>query len=174
MSNNIIILCRSMSIWMVCVIIGLSILITYDTSNMDKKFYRFGPHDDFIILGFKIDNNSKYSIIIIYSILNTILRTFQHEILSPWLVNNIQDLEREQNEYIRKYAYEVTTVNTIYQWVDWVLYMNLLLSQIDMVIIEIIMNIIATNITTLWYLNNNRKKHINNSNPNIEYLITTI
>lgn len=152
-----------MSLWMFLIIIVLSILVN-NTTDIDRKFYRFGPNNNFIILGFRIDTNIKYISIVIYSVLNTILRTFQHEILSPWLINNVQDIEREQTKYIIKYAYGITTVNTIYYWFDWILYMNLLLSQIDMVIIEILMNIIATNITTYWYLSNNKKKYTNNSN----------
>jgi hypothetical protein len=101
-------------------------------------------------MGFIIDTYYKYSIVVLYSIFNTIFRTLHVEVLSPWLINNVQDLERKQNQ---DNAYEITTINTIYVWVDWVLYMNILLSQIDMVIIEIVINIISTNITTYIYLN---------------------
>jgi hypothetical protein len=135
------------------IIISLLLIVIQNNNGIEKTFYRFGPHNDFIIMGFIIDTYYKYSIVLFYSIFNTIFRTLHVEVLSPWLVNNVQDLERKQNQDIIKYAYEITTINTIYVWVDWVLYMNILLSQIDMVIIEIIINIISTNVTTYVYLN---------------------
>lgn len=134
--------------------VTLAVLVSQDKSA-DKKFYRFGPHDDFMLMGFAIDAGWKYFLVVFYSMINTVIRTIQHEVLSPWLVNNVQDIERELKPYIKKHAHEVTTVNTLYQWVDWLLYMNILLSQIDMVLVEIGMNIIATNVTTYLYMKYN-------------------
>jgi len=91
----------------------------------------------------------------VYATINTFIRTIQHEFSSPWIIINIQDIERKQTIKNRNISYEVTCVNTIYQLIDWLLYMNMLLAQIDMVIIEIVTNLIATNITTFIYLRSN-------------------
>lgn len=159
MIKDITIVCRSISTWMIIVTVTLSVLVAKDKSG-DKKFYRLGPHDDFILMGFTINTGLKYFVVVMYSMFNTVVRTIQHEVLSPWLVNNVQDLEREQSLSVRKYAYEVTTVNTLYQWVDWLLYMNILLSQIDMVLVEVAMNLVATNITTYMYIKHNNHSKI--------------
>jgi hypothetical protein len=165
MGFNIILVCRSMSLWMSIIIFSLLLIVTQNNNGIEKSFYRFGPHSNFVIMGFIIDTYYKYYIVVFYSVFNTIFRTLHVEVLSPWLVNNVQDLERKQNEDIIKYAYEITTISTIYTWVDWVLYMNILLSQIDMVIIEIIINIISTNVTTYVYLNYNNYKQLYSSIP---------
>ena len=142
---------------MVCILIS-GIVFIYKSRNNEGsnlKFYRFGPHDDFLILGLSINTPLKYSILVIYEILNTFVRTIQHEVISPWIINNIQDIERKQSKYIKSIAYEITSINIIYQWVDWLIYMNMLLAQIDMVLIEILSNLIATGVTTYLYLRNN-------------------
>ena len=142
---------------MVCILIS-GIVFIYKSRNNEGsnlKFYRFGPHDDFLILGLSINTPLKYSILVIYEILNTFVRTIQHEVISPWIINNIQDIERKQSKYIKSIAYEITSINIIYQWVDWLIYMNMLLAQIDMVLIEILSNLIATGVTTYLYLQNN-------------------
>jgi hypothetical protein len=142
---------------MVCILIS-GIVFIYKSRNNEGsnlKFYRFGPHDDFMILGLAINTPLKYSILVIYEILNTFVRTIQHEVISPWIINNIQDIERKQSKYIKSIAYEITSINIIYQWVDWLIYMNMLLAQIDMVLIEILSNLIATGVTTFLYLKNN-------------------
>lgn len=105
----------------------------------------------------------KYIVLVTYAIINTFVRTIQHEVLSPWIINNIQDMERVKNKNIKMFAYEVTSINIIYQWVDWLLYMNMLLAQIDMVMVEVICNLIASNITTYLYLHNNHEKKDENT-----------
>ena len=52
----------------------------------------------------------------------TVVRTIQHEVLAPWLVNNVQDIERKLKPHIIRSAYEVTTVSTLYEWIDWLIY----------------------------------------------------
>lgn len=149
-------ICKGITIWMVSVFVLLVILVTLSPSA-DKRFYRIGPHDQFIIIGFVIDTWWKYTLLVMYSLCNTIVRTVQHEVLSPWLVNNIQDLDRAILPETAKYAYQVASINTLYQWVDWLLYMNILLSQIDMVLVEMCMNLIASNATTYLYIKYNKK-----------------
>jgi len=154
---NILLISRGITFWMVCILIS-GIVFIYKSRNNEGsnlKFYRFGPHDDFLILGLSINTPLKYSILVIYEILNTFVRTIQHEVISPWIINNIQDIERKQSKYIKSIAYEITSINIIYQWVDWLIYMNMLLAQIDMVLIEILSNLIATGVTTYLYLRNN-------------------
>lgn len=159
---SIVHICRGISAWIVIVAVGLTILVKKDNNDNleNKKFYRFGPHDDLVLLGFVIDNGYKYALVVIYSAVNTIVRTIQQEVLSPWLVNMVQDLERKQTPKTRRIAYEVTSINTLYQWIDWLLYMNILLSQIDMVLIEIFMNLIASNVSTYIYIKNNKSSYI--------------
>jgi len=151
-------ICRGITAWMICVFVALVLLVT-NSPSADKKFYKVGPHENFVIMGFVINTWWKYTLLVVYSLCNTIIRTIQHEVLSPWLVNNIQDLERQILPEISKHAYEVTSINTLYQWVDWLLYMNILLSQIDMVIVEMTMNVIASNTTTYLYIKYNKKSN---------------
>ena len=128
--------------------------IFYNTSDIfDYHFYRYGPQNDLIILGFVIDTPAKYGYLVLYLIINTFIRTLHHEILTPWLINNVQDVQRVRTNHMYMIAYEVTTVNVIYQWLDWLLYMNILLAQIDLVLIEILCNLVSSNITTYYYMN---------------------
>lgn len=156
-SMNVHYLCRGISVWITFVTISITALLI-TSKNADKRFYKVGPHKDFLLMGFVIDNGWKYMLIVLYSLANTVVRTLQHEVLSPWLVNNVQDLERELHPDTIKHAFEVTSISTLYQWVDWLLYMNILLSQIDMVIVEVVMNLIASNTTTYLYIKYNKRR----------------
>lgn len=143
--------CRAISIWMLvvtCTILGLSKYASGD----QKKFYRFGPNSDLKILGLNIDNGGKYFGVVIYCFINSMFRTLYQSILHAWLINNVQDESKEKPRNIKGFAYEVTCVTTIYMWFDWFIYMNILLSQIDMVLIEICADLLMSVTTTMYYL----------------------
>jgi hypothetical protein len=138
-------------LWMLMVTLSLSYLSHY-ANDEQKKFYQIGPNDHLMILGFHIDTYGKYIAVVGYSFINSMIRTLHSSFLHPWLINHIQDETKEKPISIRTFAYEVTFVTTIYVWFDWFIYMNILLSQIDMMIIEMIADVIMSSITTYYYL----------------------
>ncbi len=142
---------KLISLWMCVVIITISLLLKYE-NNEDKDFYKFGPNKDLLILGFSINNNKKYIYVVSYCFINSLLRTLYNSVLHPWLINNVQDESKEKRIELRYFSYEVTIVTTIYMWFDWFIYMNILLSQIDMVLIEIFADVIMSILTTMYYL----------------------
>jgi hypothetical protein len=60
----------------------------------------------------------------------------------------VQDRSVEKTDFITKHAHEIVTTVTIYNWVDWYIYINILLAQIDMVVIEILADVIIVNLVT--------------------------
>lgn len=148
---NITIISRSFITWIVFVLVVLSVMVTNSTDT-SKSFYKFGPHENFIILGIKINTGWRYFIIVLYSFVNSLFRAIFHNVLTPWMINNIQDESRDKSNINRTIAYEVTSVHVIFNWVDWLLYMNILLAQIDMMIIEVSADLLMSCATTYYYL----------------------
>ncbi len=145
------IISKVISLWMIIVIATILALLKYENDEQ-KEFYRFGPNEDLIIMGFSINTNEKYMGIVSYCFVNSLLRTLYNSILHPWLINNIQDEMRLKPRELHSFGYEVTIVTTIYMWFDWFIYMNILLSQVDMVLIEISADVIMSLSTTMYYL----------------------
>lgn len=146
------------------------------STDTSKSFYKFGPHDNFIILGIKINTTWKYTGIVVYSFINSLFRAVFHNVLAPWMINNVQDEHKSKMGLKHVTAYEVCSVHVIYNWVDWLLYMNILLAQIDMMIIEIVADLLMTCATTYYYLrppNLKPPQSINHSHENIP-LVTNI
>ena len=133
----------------ICVVL---IALLNNTSPEYTTFYRFGPHEDLRIMGIKIDTASKYFGIVMYSFINSIFRTAYHNYLNPWMINNVQDEERQKTHLKRYNVYEIATVCVIYNWTDWLLYMNILLAQIDMMLIEVAADLLMSYIVTFYYL----------------------
>jgi hypothetical protein len=64
------------------------------------------------------------------------------------MINNVQDEERPKQHLKRYNVFEIATVCVVYNWTDWLLYMNILLAQIDMMLADLMMSYV----TTYYYL----------------------
>ena len=116
------------------------------------NIYRFGPNEDLYILGFCIDTVEKYSTIAVFCFINSGVRTLNHVIMQPWITNQVQDISKPM-EVSASSAYEISCVSSAYIWFDFFMYMNILLTQIDMMLIEVGTDLIMTTILTTYYLN---------------------
>ena len=138
--------------WMTIITILMTIISMKSTNN--TSFYRFGPQPDLIILGFTIDTAGKYALVVLYALINTAIRSMNHNIVTPWITLNVQNTNqsgsRNNNNY--REQYEICIFNTMYTWFDWLIYIHMLLAQADMVLIEMTTDVIATCIVTRWYI----------------------
>ena len=155
---NIIIISRIIFTWIVSITIMLAVTLS-ESNDTDMTMYRFGPHNELFIIGICIDTYYKYTIIILYCIINTSIRNISHNVIGSWITLNVQDNSvegKKQKLLLNKYhAYEIVNVYTLYYWFDWFIYIHLLLAQIDIVIIEMGSDIITTILVTRWYLTPN-------------------
>jgi hypothetical protein len=149
LSHNI--LSKLFIAWIVIVVCGLSAMVSQSDEEY-RKFYHVGPRDDLVILGIKINTGGKYIIVVLYSLINSVFRTCYHNVMHPWVINNVQDESRSKTHLNRYQVYEISTINVVYNWVDWLLYMNILLAQIDMMIVEIVADLTTTLVLTRYYL----------------------
>jgi len=149
--------------WMSIITILMTMISIKSTGN--TSFYRFGPQSDLIILGFTIDTPEKYALVVLYALINTAIRSMNHNIVTPWITLNVQNTnepvaqstvdntQREQRE-----QYEICIFNTMYSWFDWLIYIHMLLAQADMVLIEMTTDVVATCIVTHWYIKTRQNK----------------
>ena len=148
------IISRIIMVWMFIIsILLISYILTIYSD--DNKFYRFGPQPDLIILGFTIDTPEKYSLIVLYAIINTIIRNLDHNILFPWITLNVQNMNAQNTEINKiSHKFEISITNTVYSWFDWLIYIHMLLAQIDMFLLELTTDVIAIYFVTRWYIKN--------------------
>ena len=97
---NALLVSRIISAWMIII---LTILLSYIFANTeqftgDTTFYRFGPHPELVILGIVIDTAEKYCLVVLYAIVNTIIRTLDHNIMAPYITLNVQNINSQNNE----------------------------------------------------------------------------
>jgi len=148
---------RIITCWMVVI---LTIMLSYIFANKedytgDTSFYRFGPNPELIIIGIVIDTPTKYGLVVLYAVINTIIRNLDHNIIVPWIMLNVQNIKitNIDTKDISK-QYEISIINTIYSWFDWLIYIHMLLAQIDMFLLELTTDVIAIYFVTHWYIKN--------------------
>ena len=118
-------------------------------------FFRIGPNKDLSIFDIKIDNAGKYLVVVLYTILSTVVRTAQQEIITPWLIQNVQN-DKPKDEFVVRYAQEISLGECVYRWFDWFMYMHILLAQVDMMIIELVGNLACVYYVTRMYIQVNK------------------
>jgi hypothetical protein len=160
--------------------------------EIELESFRLQKLRNGISLRYKVENG-----IVIYAIINTVIRNLDQNIITPWITLNVQnvnaplapltphthtapiatriahsahdtriamatDIEigvadisscEEDHKYIPR-QYEISITNTIYSWFDWLIYIHMLLAQIDMFLIEVFTDILAICIVTRWYIKN--------------------
>ena len=155
-----IVVSRVIAGWMIVI---LTILLSYIFANTeqfvgDTSFYRFGPNPELIILGITIDTPEKYGLIVLYAVINTVIRNLDHSIIAPWITLNVQNIKALPTEDTEKKdthkQFEISIINTIYSWFDWLIYIHMLLAQVDMFLLETITDVIAIYFVTRWYIKN--------------------
>lgn len=126
------------------------IVFTNDVSSL----FSVGPNSDFFIFGICIDTFSKYGVVVSFCFLNSGIRAVNGNVLNSWIINEIQDVTRTSSSVsipISK-ACSLSFIHVIYNWFDFFMYINILLSQIDMLFIEIFADLIVTGCITIYYL----------------------
>ena len=150
-------------------IIGCSVLLIF-IINKNDPFYHFGPSKDLKFIGITIDTKIKYFYICIYCFLNTIVRSINHSIIQPWITLNIQNPSNKDNIKIAC-AHEIVTINIVYTWFDWFIYINLLLTQVDMILIEMGSELIVSNLITWKYIKNKKNFSYSIIDRNLQEII---
>jgi hypothetical protein len=154
-------------IWIVTIITILTLLITHEKDKSKLKFYTFGPSDELIIMGIVINTQFKYYLIVLFTFINSSIRAISHNYINPWIINNIQNDIVDKNKLSKQIVYQISIINTIYTWIDWLLYMNILLAQIDMLLYEIISEIIVSTLLNRYYMKIKSTKENDNADDTL-------
>jgi hypothetical protein len=142
---------RLVALWMGVIVTAMSVV-----ASPNLPIFQIGPNEKLIIFGIVIDTIEKYISVISFCFLNSVIRTLNHNILQPYIINVIQDKENK-TPITYKQSYELSFVYTVYNWFDFFMYMNILMSQIDMLFIEITADLMITFVLTTSYVKNKVK-----------------
>jgi|688.fasta_scaffold269711_2 hypothetical protein len=132
--------------------IFISLLALFKKGSVFKNFYNIGPSENLVILGLEVNNFWMYSGIVFYSFFNTIIRAMNNQVVLAWITLVVHDTTISKDDISRLYIYEITLMSSIFTYIDWFIYLNLVFSQIDIVLIEFAGELFMTFMVTRMYL----------------------
>lgn len=142
---------KGLLLWMIFVSTLIGVMLNSAPDTL-LTFYRFGPQDDLAIMGIVINSNTRYAAVALFCIVNSFIRSIETDVLHAWLINSVQDRTVPKSQEVRQIAYQVAIVHSIYYWWNWFIYMNILLAQFDLFLMEMSSSILTSVITTRMYL----------------------
>ena len=124
-------------------------IILYNVLNNNYSI-KIGPNNGLIFMGICINTKIKYVLLYFYIIIKTIMININNEILHPWIILNVQN----QNKCITSslHCYEITIISNLYGWFDWFSNLKLLLSQLDITIFSVFIDVVSNAFVIKYYL----------------------
>jgi hypothetical protein len=136
-------------------IIGALLFVAFRVggSNDDDgtTFFAFGPHPHLELVGLPIHTWSSYWGVVLYTLGSTCFRTLHGEVLSPWIMQRVQTSDAK-SKYTHEHATFIVMVSVVFTWLDWFMYLNILLTQLDFLLVEVVGNIVVTLFVTRTYM----------------------
>jgi hypothetical protein len=129
------------------------LVLVFSPHTKQSRFYSIGPNEHLVVLGgIRVNTIGRYLFIVLYSMINTCIRCAKVNILTPWVTLNVQDESKPLGNLNPLHAYEITLVANLYSWVDWWISVNLLMSQVDLIVIEVVFDFVSLYYITRKYL----------------------
>lgn len=75
-----------------------------------------------------------------------------NQVVCAWITLVVHDTTVSKDDISKLYIYEITLMSSIYSYIDWFIYLNLVFSQIDIVVIEFAGELVITYMVTKMYL----------------------
>jgi hypothetical protein len=121
-------------------------------ANKESTYYRFGPQENLIIISIKINNWTRYCVLLVYIMAIRVCKVFVNELGMPILGFNIYDPNRKVVEGFTRKELQIQA-NLMYMMnsISYVFTLQLAIIQIDIAIISCLFSELAS-IPTIYLL----------------------
>ena len=121
-------------------------------ANKESTYYRFGPQENLIIISIKINNWTRYCVLLVYILAIRVCKVFVTELGMPILGFNIYDPNRKVVEGFTRKELQIQA-NLMYMMnsISYVFTLQLAIIQIDIAIISCLFSELAS-IPTIYLL----------------------
>lgn len=139
--------CLVLSLWLLLVVV-----MFYEIGILNGKFMTPGPSNDTIFMGAVINTWYKYSLVAIFTFVNTCVNDFMSDAISPWIINTITDHKSKYIPYPKWVCISISQMWSVYCNIMGIFNVFLALTQIDFVVIRTIADLCMSMYTNLKFL----------------------
>ena len=142
----------SVWVWLVIVLVIFS-----QMGLFHSEFIRFGPSPTTTYVGISLDTWEKWSAVAIFSAVSSFMNDMANESVEPFFLCVIRDVKGRYIPFSKMTCVLLTQAWTIYSSVMSLFALYTFFSQVDFVIIKLIVGLLVNMYSTMRYLRN--KKH---------------
>ena len=135
-------------------IISISGYVIYLQDSNLIVFFNFGPNPNVNFIGVVVDNWTKWSQLMMFTIVTQSLKMLADEIISPWIINTIMDDKSKiQNDNINYYKSQfICQTYYLFSAIVKFIQIGISITQLDFVLVYISTDLIISLYTTHMYL----------------------
>ena len=134
-------------LWLVFVIV-----VFKDIGLLDSKFMTFGPSVTAVFMGITLDTWYKWSMVAVFTYINTSINDFMSDALSPWILNTITDHKTKYIPYSKNVCLMIAQMWSVYCNIMGVFGLFLAMTQVDFVLIRMCADLCVNMYTNTKFL----------------------
>ncbi len=134
-------------LWIILILALLGYMDIYHST-----FFRFGPSEHLLFFSTPINTWIRYLLLCLYVIINQTLMTIALNVISPWLINTIQNITITVISLQKWKIYLISIIWTMYLWLEGLVAIRVYLSQIDILLYVFLVNQFASTLILTRYL----------------------
>lgn len=141
-------LCTLFLMSWLCIVLG----IFSEIGILQSRFMTLGPSEETIFMGIKINTWYRYTLVSLFTCVNTCVNDFMSDAISPWLLNTITDHKSKYIPYSKMTCILISQFWSVYCNVMGIFNVFLSLTQIDFVILRTIADVVMSMYTNIKFL----------------------
>jgi len=130
----------------------LVLILFKDLGLLETGYMSFGPSDTTKFMGVVLDSWYKWSLVALFTFLNTCVNDFMSDAISPWILNTISDHKTKYLPYPPLVCLLISQLWAIYCNVMSVFGLMIALSQIDFVFIRTLADLLVNTYTNMKFM----------------------
>ncbi len=120
-------------VWLILIVV-----IFFSLGVLQSSFFRFGPSKSLHFMTIAIDTQEEWAMLAVYCCVDTLVKTFGHDSIVPWLTHTLSDPKCRVLPYRRSVCLVVMEVYFAYVHISGMFKFFLSLTQFDFVLINML------------------------------------
>ena len=136
-----------MVMWSIIVLI-----VFFSMGVLHSSFFRFGPSSNLHFMTITIDTYEEWSLLAIYCFVDTLIKSFSHDSIVPWLVNTLADQKCKELPYSKSMCLAIMETYFCYIHFSQIFKFFLSLTQFDFVLISALADLLMKIFSYNFYM----------------------
>ena len=143
---------KRLAVTVLMVWLAIVLVIFKEIGLLDSGYMSFGPSAKTVFMGVVLDTWNKWSLVAVFTFLNTCMNDFFSDAISPWILNTITDHKGRYLPYPPLICLLVSQLWAVYVNVMSVFGLKIALSQIYFVLVRLLADLMVNTYTNLKFM----------------------